>query len=96
MPDITIVKKPNDPNDPRKGDKLEPDTGRRTKVKAGDNVTFRRASPFGAGKETVAYDTPLPITVAFDANPQRNVYKYSCRGGGLSSEDGGEVEIIQN
>ena len=108
MADITIVKKLKDQNDPGKGHKLEPETGKRTTVKAGDNVTFRRGqgvlalsiefsekSPFGADKKTVDYDTPIPVTVAVDPDPQRNLYKYSCRASGLSTDDGGEMEIIR-
>lgn len=106
MPDITIVKKPKNEKNLAEGDKLEPDTGRRTEVNPGDTVKFMRGpgvlaltikftdrSPFGAGKETVKYDTPLRVAVAVDADPTRNLYTYSCISDGLSSDDGGEMEV---
>ena len=42
------------------------------------------------------YNQPLEVTVAVDADPTRNVYKYSCAtADGLSSENGGEMEIVR-
>jgi len=109
MPDITIVMKPRDVNDLAKGMKLEPATGRRTQVKSGELVTFRIGpnvqalqiqfsgpSPFGEGHETVLYGQPLAVAVSFDtADPQRNLFVYSCISTNASSDDGGEMEVIR-
>jgi len=106
MPDIMIVKKLKDPKDPTQGHKLEPIAGRRTRVKTGELVTFKAdpnlldlhieftdRSPFGDGKEVVIYNTTLPVVVAVDTDPKRNVYSYSCTASGETSDDGGEMEV---
>jgi hypothetical protein len=42
---------------------------------------------------TVVYDQPLEVTEAHD--PKQPRYKYSCRtADGISTDDGGEVEIV--
>jgi len=104
---ITIVKKPH-PKDPALGYVLQPDTGLPAKVKTGDlitfllgegvnglSITFTDRSPFGT-LMTVAYDQPVEVTEAHD--PRRsNSYTYSCRtADGISTDDGGEVEIVHN
>lgn len=111
MADITIAKKLKDKDNPSKGHKLEPTTGRHTDVKAGEIVTFRMdpgagvaglritftdRSPFGADKKTVNYGQALPVTVDVDADRKKNIYEYSCETvDGLLSENGGEMEVIR-
>jgi hypothetical protein len=108
MPDITIVKKLRDQTNPSKGHHLEPAGGKLTRVTPGEIVTFRLgdgvlgltiefagASPFG-GNGPFNYNQAITVTAAVDANSQRNFYKYSCRtSDGLSSTDGGEMEVVR-
>jgi hypothetical protein len=108
MPDITIVKTLRDQTNPSKGHHLEPAGGKLTRVTPGEIVTFRLgdgvlgltieftgATPFG-GHGPVNYDQPMKITAAVDADSLRNFYKYSCRtSDGLSSTDGGEMEVVR-
>jgi hypothetical protein len=103
---ITIVKKQKDPKNPAAGHLLQPDTGLPARVKTGDlvtfllgegvnglSITFGERSPFGAARMTVVYDQPLEVTEAHD--PKQPRYKYSCRtADGISTDDGGEVEIV--
>jgi len=109
--DIKIAKKLKDDNDPSKGHKLEPSEGRRTPVKprelvtftmdpnagvAGLSITFTDRSPFGAEHKAVKYGNSHVVTAAFDADGTRNIYTYSCEtADGLSSENGGEMEVIR-
>jgi hypothetical protein len=105
---ITIVKKLKDPKNATAGHVLQPDTGLPAKVRTGDlvtfllgdgvsglSITFTDRSPFGTSLKTVAYDQPLEVTEAHD--PKQPRYKYSCRtADGISTDDGGEVEIVHN
>jgi len=106
MSDILIVKKLKDPKDPKQGHTLEPIAGRRTTVKTGELVTFKKdpdlfdlhieftdRSPFGDGMKVVTYNTTLPVVVVVDADPNRNVYSYSCTASGVTSDNGGEMEV---
>jgi hypothetical protein len=108
LTNITIVKKLKDPKNAAAGYVLQPDTGRPAEVKTGDlvtflvgegvnglSITFTDRSPFGAARKTVLYAQPLEVTEAFD--PKQPRYKYSCRtADGMSTDDGGEVEIVHN
>ena len=105
---ITIVKKLKDPKNASAGYVLQPDTGLPAEVKTGDlvtfllgdgvsglSITFTERSPFGAARKTVRYNQPLEVTEAHD--PKQPRFKYSCRtADGLSTDDGGEVEIVHN
>jgi hypothetical protein len=65
---------------------------------SGGEITFVDASPFA--KQVVNYGVELLVIREHDReNPEANVLKYSCSGNvngqALSSESGGEVEIIR-
>ena len=108
LKNIKIVKKLKDPKNAAAGHVLQPDTGLPAQVQTGDlvtfllgegvnglSITFTERSPFGAARMTVVYDQPVEVTEAQD--PKQPLYKYSCRtADGVSTDDGGEVEIVHN
>ena len=106
---IKIVRKSNN--------RIEPENDFRVKVGVKDTVTFTTDqndpsvvglsitfvgdTPFGAGKQTVRYNTPLPLAVTFDGPATSKVFRFKCEinvnGTPVTSsgEAGGEMEVVR-
>jgi hypothetical protein len=75
----------------RRGNRVEPENGFRTKVGSQDaitftvepgasgQITFAGESPFGVGHQTVSYNTPLRIAVTFSGAETSKVFRYRCK-----------------
>jgi hypothetical protein len=104
--EIKIVRKSNN--------RIEPENDFRAKVGEKDIVTFTTErgvvgltitfvgeSPFGPGKQTVKYNTALPLAVTFDGPAKSKVFKFKCEievdGKRVTgnSDAGGEMEVIR-